>query len=107
MVQTGQQLQRALDFVPWLCNCFFSFKAPTTFPLSLISYPRRYLARFSGRIFSRFLAQLKAIHMPSKTSLPAPSRAPLPLRNLGIPLGSKQVTDDVNLAVTSASRLFL
>lgn len=105
MVQTGQQLQRALDFVPWLCNCFFSFKAPTTFPLSLISYPRRYLALFSGRIFSRFLAKLKGIHMPSKTSLHAPSRAHLSLTNVGITLGSKQVLNDVNLSVTSTSRL--
>src|SRR5699024_2035777 len=66
---------------------------------------RRYLALFSGRIFSRFLAKLKGIHMPSKTSLHAPSRAHLSLTNVGITLGSKQVLNDVNLSVTSTSRL--
>ncbi|NLZ97504.1 MAG: ABC-F family ATP-binding cassette domain-containing protein [Micrococcus sp.] len=43
--------------------------------------------------------------MPSKTSYPAHSRAHLSLNNLGLALGSKQVLEQVNLAVTPTSRI--
>src|SRR5699024_7210225 len=43
--------------------------------------------------------------MPSKTSYPAHSRAHLSLNNLGLALGSKQVLEQVSLAVTSTSRI--